>query len=640
MQEAKRWCYRMAGDVATRRMITRGCCVALACALARPAWGGENVPFGPPAPTRSITVENGRRPEVSSVWDSVPVFHVPLSGLPYGQSRGGSACPPELVAHTDADFTGGSFTIQAGFVEQEIAAASFVVPATHFPMIINTMEMIFAQNHFNNTTTQWSVLIWEGNPTSGPPFETFSSDDVVLPHLTLPLQGSNGANVQVSIDPGDPDQIILNDDGSSTFSVGYRIDVHNQPATSPCACVPGFPGLGTFPAECCPAPTASNAFPTTDTSGVAEPARNWLWARDCPGATGVCPSAGQWHQFSEPDMPSGDWVLRVTYTPLDPSACVGIGACCLPGGICQSLSQTDCANQGGLDWQDGVGCSPNPCPQEGACCDDATATCSDGVLEADCPGRWVENALCAELGNPNVHPAQCGNGACCVNPTQNPPDGCIENFTESNCTAFSGVFHLGAACSEVNDCLDEGACCFAPAGCSDPLTEWECGVAGGLWAGAGTDCASIICFPLGACCYPDGSCSDGVLEEDCIASGGNFTSDGVLCSSAQCPQPDGACCLANGGCLDLPESSCIGIPGANWAGPFTDCTDADTNGTADICEASTPGVVNFYSCAVQCTDGDPFQLPNCPDDPVHRYCLRLYDPPAGGGRGAGDPRED
>ena len=61
----------------------------------------------------------------------------------------------------------------------------------------------------------------------------------------------------------------------------------------------------------------------------------------------------------------------------------------------------------------------------------------------------------------------------------------------------------------------------------------------------------------------------------------SYTDGFVLCSAANCPQPDGACCLANGSCLDLPESSCIGIPGAVWAGPLTDCTDADTNGTAD-----------------------------------------------------------
>ncbi|MCH7813700.1 MAG: hypothetical protein IID40_06730, partial [Planctomycetes bacterium] len=568
------------------------------------------------------------------MWDWVPVFHVPLSGLPFGGSRGGG-CPAEVVAHTDADFTGGSFTIQAGIVEDEIAAASFTVDPSHFPLIINTMEMIFAQNHFNETTTQWSVLIWEGNPETGNLIDVFMSDDVILPHLTLPLGGSNGANIQVSIDPGDPEQILLNDDGSHTFSVGYRIDQHNQPATSSCACVPGFPSLGTFPAVCCPAPAASNAFPTTDVSGVANAAGNWLYARDCPGATGVCPSVGQWYQFNEPGLPSGDWVLRVTYTPL---SCVGFGACCLTNGTCQSLQEPDCLAQGGT-WFDGQGCNPSPCPQLGACCDDVTATCSDGVFEADCTGRWVENAFCAELGNPNVHPAECGNGACCGNPTNFPPDGCAENVDAAVCAAFLGVFHLGAACSEINDCLDVRACCFPPDSCSD-LTEWQCSVAGGQWSGPGTDCGTTICFPAGACCYPDGTCSDGVPEGDCLAAGGIFQGDAVLCSSVQCPQPLGACCLANGSCLDLQESSCIGIPGASWAGPFTDCTDADTNGTADICEASTPGVVNFYSCAVQCSAGDAQQLPNCPDDPVHRYCLRLYDPPAGGGRGAGDPRED
>ncbi|MFQ5412757.1 MAG: thrombospondin type 3 repeat-containing protein, partial [Phycisphaerae bacterium] len=47
----------------------------------------------------------------------------------------------------------------------------------------------------------------------------------------------------------------------------------------------------------------------------------------------------------------------------------------------------------------------------------------------------------------------------------------------------------------------------------------------------------------------------------------------------------GACCLSNGGCLVETEADCSIIPHSNWAGPGTDCEDADMNGRADDCES-------------------------------------------------------
>ncbi|MFQ5412390.1 MAG: hypothetical protein ACE5EC_08820, partial [Phycisphaerae bacterium] len=48
-----------------------------------------------------------------------------------GAPRGG-ACPPVVVTHSEADFTGGQFVIQAGFVENEILAASYVLDPAEF----------------------------------------------------------------------------------------------------------------------------------------------------------------------------------------------------------------------------------------------------------------------------------------------------------------------------------------------------------------------------------------------------------------------------------------------------------------------------------------------------------------------------
>lgn len=45
-------------------------------------------------------------------------------------SAGG--CPVLTTGHTDADFSGGSFIVQAGFAQNEIAAASYTLMPTRF----------------------------------------------------------------------------------------------------------------------------------------------------------------------------------------------------------------------------------------------------------------------------------------------------------------------------------------------------------------------------------------------------------------------------------------------------------------------------------------------------------------------------
>ena len=54
-----------------------------------------------------------------------------------------------------------------------------------------------------------------------------------------------------------------------------------------------------------------------------------------------------------------------------------------------------------------MGCDPNPCPQWGACCDDATATCTQ-ALETNCPGRFIVGAAC----DPDPFTPPCGEYTC------------------------------------------------------------------------------------------------------------------------------------------------------------------------------------------------------------------------------------
>lgn len=498
-------------------------------------------------------------------------LQVTLTPLEDGGPRDGAPrdCPEQILTYSTANFGGGTFVIQAGFVAGEIAAASYTVDPSHFPIIINLMEMVFAQQGATvTTTTQWSVLVWEGTPATGTLIETYSSDDLILPHIVLP-PGTNGANVAVSIDPEDPEQIVVQDNGSHTFSIGYRIDAHNNPPTQACY-------FGLMPAECCPPATNSNAFPTTDTASGSPnyPTTNWLYCRPNCGSFAACSG---WNRFSElgAGMPHGDWNIRVTYTPFN---CPGYGACCFSNGSCQTKLQSECISLGGT-WQgDGTSCSPNPCPQPmGACCR-LDGSCSENIAESQCQAIgevFFLNTTCANVPGGCPQP----DGACCVT-----TGGGCQMEPEAQCDALGGIW-AGAW----TDCSDgcDGACCFLPSGCVD-LTYQNCNLAAGYWRGSGTTCATLICWPRGACCYPAGNCGDDVAEGDCAAAGGTFQGHGVLCSSVSCPQPTGACCLSNGACLVLTQASCNQIPNASWAGSFTTCVDANQNGQADACESSNP----------------------------------------------------
>ncbi|MCH7685264.1 MAG: thrombospondin type 3 repeat-containing protein [Planctomycetes bacterium] len=119
-----------------------------------------------------------------------------------------------LALQASYTFTG---AIPLGVVGSEIAAVSFTVPATDFPFVLDMSEIIFAQGHFNVTTTEWTYMVWEGTPDASLPIVSFSSDGLAIPHVQLPVGAANAVNLQVSVDPGDPAQIIVDDNGTQTF---------------------------------------------------------------------------------------------------------------------------------------------------------------------------------------------------------------------------------------------------------------------------------------------------------------------------------------------------------------------------------------------------------------------------------------
>lgn len=432
-----------------------------------PAYAGEHA-------VELLDEPSGRaaKEEMVALGD-IPTFYISSTGdARYisprggGDEGGGTRGCDMTSSHTDADFGGGSFVIQQGFAEHETAAASYVLSVTDFPIKIVTTEVIVAQSAaIVPTTTKWTMLFWSGRPDTGTLVASFSSDDELLPHIHMP-PGTNGVNLMFGIDPGDPEQIIIDApaDGSNTFTIGFRIDDHNAQTGSGCS-------AGDIPAN-------RNAFPTTDVSGLAQSANNWLNGINC-GAFG-CPANGGWARFSAlPGFcrPSGDWVMRANWTSVNCQP--GVGACCLPSGQCVQTTAGDCQSQAGTYKGDGVACAGDTCPAPtGACCFSNNFCLT--LKETDCinaGGSWVGSGTAC---NNN----QCPTGACCL------PMGSCVIATQASCQQQGGTFKgVGTTCASQNCPQPAGACCLSNGFCLQ-LTEVDCiGIPGATFKGALTTCA-------------------------------------------------------------------------------------------------------------------------------------------------------
>jgi hypothetical protein len=445
------------------------------------------------------------------------VIEMPDWGTPFGERACGV-----VVSRTTASFSGGTYTLQGGLAQGEIIGVTYDVPAGEWPIKLDLAEVIVGtQATIVATTTEWSILVYEGTPTNGQLIRTESSDDVVLPHIQIPA-GTNGVNLNFSVDPGDPDQIIINSfpGNPNKFTIAFRIDRHNTPGADPACDAP---------------PSNRNAFPATDNtvigcgSGYAQlnfPTQNWLFANTC--AFGC--QAG-WSTFASLQAdtniggfcltgcrPRGDWVLRATYSSL--SCTPGVGSCCLPDGSCNTLTQADCASANGTYNGDGSSC--------------ASVNCS---------------------------------GACCL------PDGNCIITSSGDCAFQNGSFRgLGTTCETANCPQPTGACCLNNGAFCLVLTQSNCAGAGGVFQGPSTVCGANQSCPTGACCLPNGTCSI-TSPANCALQSGTYRGNNTSCATANCPQPDGACCFANGFCLSLSAANCAGA-GGSFAGGGTTCPGA------------------------------------------------------------------
>ncbi|GJQ29536.1 MAG: hypothetical protein HBSAPP03_14200 [Phycisphaerae bacterium] len=289
----------------------------------------------------------------------IDTMRVTLNGRPTSYENRDNC--PVVTSLCTTNFSGDTFTAQGGFAESEIAAVSYTLPGHLFPLRITLMEVILAQSNATvQTTTQWSIIIYDGLPNSPQPpgFPIiYSSDGTILPHVIMG-PGTRGTNVQISVDPNDPEQIYIYNPTnltSKSFSVGFRIDRHNNQTANPCFTAP---------------PSSSNAFPCTDNtvigcgSGYAQlnfPNDNWLWAVNC-GANG-CPPNGGWTRLGalQADQnippfgcflgcrPRGDWVMRVTWDPVNcpqPN-----GACCFGVAGCFIANDAQACTSAGGTWK-------------------------------------------------------------------------------------------------------------------------------------------------------------------------------------------------------------------------------------------------------------------------------------------------
>ncbi|HMN97125.1 MAG TPA: hypothetical protein PKC43_11665 [Phycisphaerales bacterium] len=478
---------------------------------------------------------------------------------PLGLDDGGIAggCGPIDVTHTNSNFGPGSYILQGGIANGEVAAASYVIPSTSFPIQIKQGKILFGtSNATQQTTTQWSFLVYEGTPGAGFLSESFSSLQGDLPPIVLP-PGTTGIIVFVEVDPSDPEQIFIYENDSNAFGVGFRIDAHNAQTQNPCFFAP---------------PTCCNAFPAVDTNGLQQAAQNWLFAINC--GTFGCPPG--WRTFAQLGLctPSGDWVLAAQYTPL--GCTPEFGACCLPNGSCILSEGLQCQQSGGTFQGDGTSCVGTSCPAPGgACClPDGTCQQSDALSCGTLGGAFQGNGTQCGQANCTVQP-----GPCCFQAT----GGCL-SLSATNCALAGGVAGpAGVPCAGYI-CFPVGACCLPDGDCVGPVEQLECQLLGGTFQGHQSVCEATGCpQPIGACCFGSGFCL-ALTEADCALAGATWIGLGSTCADGNgngtadaCEAPPGVFGDLNGD--GIVNGADLGILLGAWGG--SGAADLDDNGVVD-----------------------------------------------------------
>ncbi|HIA71169.1 MAG TPA: hypothetical protein EYO01_00465 [Phycisphaerales bacterium] len=291
--------------------------------------------------------------------------------------------------------------------------------------------------------------------------------------------------------------------------------------------------------------------------------------------------------FSAADMGTGTLNINIVPPPVP-------GACCMQDGNClDGLDDVSCAAFGGVFAGEATLCSDLPCAAAGGdTCDTAVVAVDgpnayDNTLFVDSGFGLPDDTMCAgtyldwgtspdawmvytPAGNGTVSVSLCDaagvdtslvlySGLACTALTQVACNG--DSTVETGCQAYySGVYDLP---------VDGASDLYIRIG------SWQ-----GTSVGAGT--CTITFTPgdvVGACCLADGSCVD-LNSASCLQAGGSFDST-QMCATASCPQPFA-------GCPAGAEYECdaCAIDGSDSA---LDC-NAGLNGVPPVYQAITLGV--------------------------------------------------
>ena len=237
--------------------------------------------------------------------------------------------------------------------------------------------------------------------------------------------------------------------------------------------------------------------------------------------------------------------------------CLPQGACCLPDGSCVVALPEDCETLGGTYQGDGTECTSN--------------VVADGSFEAgQFSGNWNESST--NFGTPICSISLCGGTGTGTGPNGGGSYwswfGGIPAFEEgavsqvvvipSNATTLDFLLEIPFSSGNGVDFLEvniDGNQEFLVLESAGPFFGYQ-----------------LVQVPLGA--YADGGAH--TIEFHSIITGSpdltNFMLEDVAINvdSANCPQPDGACCLEDGSCVEVPEEECAELNGT-FNGEGTSC---------------------------------------------------------------------
>ncbi|MDP6584927.1 MAG: hypothetical protein QF535_09740, partial [Anaerolineales bacterium] len=149
-------------------------------------------------------------------------------------------------------------------------------------------------------------------------------------------------------------------------------------------------------------------------------------------------------------------------------------------------------------------------------------------------------------------------------------EGVCYQLSEIDCDTYSGSFHAGKDCEDVEcenpNSFDSGACCVGTA-CVEVTYDTCTSYSNGQFMGAGTTCygeMAVDCnnndpIAPGACCVGTDCFMTDVLT--CVSWSGQFLGHGTSCDNNPCDDAGGdltgACCSADGTCTIKSEALCL-----------------------------------------------------------------------------------